>query len=109
MAEFKRETGIEVLLKRMEWGNAWPQLISIATQGQGVDLSHVGSTWVSSLMNMNAVRPIPSHIVNKIGGDQAFVHSTWSNVVADEDRHAYGIPLSTYVYIVAFRKDLSKP
>ncbi len=106
MAEFKRETGIEVLLKRMEWGNAWPQLISIATQGQGVDISHVGSTWVSSLMNMNAVRPIPSHIVNKIGGDQAFVHSTWSNVVAEEDRHAYGIPLSAYVYIVAFRKDL---
>ncbi|MEO8354299.1 MAG: extracellular solute-binding protein, partial [Chloroflexota bacterium] len=106
MAEFKRETGIEVLLKRMEWGNAWPQLISIATQGQGVDLSHVGSTWVSSLMNMNAVRPIPSHIVNKIGGDQAFVHSTWSNVVAEEDRNAYGIPLSAYVYIVAYRKDL---
>lgn len=106
MENFKRETGIEVRLKRMEWGNAWPQLISIATQGQGVDISHVGSTWVSSLMTMNALRALPSHIVNKLGGEQAFVHSTWTNVVAEDDRNAYGIPLSSYVYIVAYRKDL---
>jgi multiple sugar transport system substrate-binding protein len=106
MAEFKRETGIDVRLKRMEWGDAWPQLISIATQGQGVDISHVGSTWVSSLMTMNALRPIPTHLINKIGGEQTFVHSTWTNVVAEDDRNVYGVPLSAYVYIVAYRKDL---
>ena len=106
MSAFKRETGIDVHLKRMEWGNAWSQLISIATQGHGADISHVGSTWVSSLMTMNALRPIPTHLVNKIGGEQAFVHSTWTSVVSEEDRHTYGIPLSAYVYIVAYRKDL---
>src|SRR5215216_1816743 len=106
MSDFKRETGVDVRLKRMEWGNAWPQLISIATQGQGADISHVGSTWVSSLMTMNSLRAIPNHIVNKIGGAQAFVHSTWTNVVTEEDRQVYGIPLSAYVYIVAYRKDL---
>jgi ABC-type glycerol-3-phosphate transport system substrate-binding protein len=106
IADFKNETGIDVQLKRMEWDDAWPQLISIATQGQGVDVSHVGSTWVSSLMNMNSLRPMPSHLVNKIGSDQAFVHSTWSSVLSEDDRHAYGVPLSAYVYIVAYRKDL---
>ena len=108
MSDFKRETGVEVQLKRMEWGNAWPQLISIATQGQGADISHIGSTWVSSLMTMNALRAIPNHLVNKIGGEQVFVHSTWTNVVAEDDRQVYGIPLSAYVYIVAYRKDLLK-
>lgn len=106
MSDFKRETGVDVHLKRMEWGNAWGQLISIATQGHGADISHVGSTWVSSLMTMNAVRPIPNHLVSKIGGEQAFVHSTWTNVTSEEDRNVYGIPLSAYVYIVAYRKDL---
>jgi multiple sugar transport system substrate-binding protein len=106
MSDFKRETGVDVHLKRMEWGNAWPQLISIATQGQGADISHVGSTWVSSLMTMNSLRAIPNPIVNKIGGEQSFVHSTWTNVVAEDDRLVYGIPLSAYVYIVAYRKDL---
>ncbi|MCI0553785.1 MAG: extracellular solute-binding protein [Anaerolineae bacterium] len=108
MSSFKRETGIEVNLKRMEWGEAWPQLISISTQGQGADISHVGSTWVSSLMTMNSLRPIPAQLISKVGSDQAFVHSTWANVVAEEDRQPYGIPLSAYVYVVAYRKDLLK-
>ena len=106
MVDFKRETGIEVHLKRMEWDNAWPQLIAIATQGQGADISHVGSTWVSSLMTMNSVSPIPNQLISKIGGEQAFIHSTWKNVTSEEDRNVYGIPLSAYVYIVAYRKDL---
>lgn len=106
MSVFKRETGIDVNIKRMEWGNAWSQLIGIATQGHGADISHVGSTWVSSLMTMNALRPIPIHLVGKIGGEQAFVHSTWSSVVAEEDRLPYGIPLSAYVYVIAYRRDL---
>lgn len=106
MATFKRETGIDVTLKRMEWDDAWPQLIGIATQGQGVDISHVGSTWVSSLITMNALRPIPPYLINKMGGEQAFIHSTWSSVVAEGDRHAYGVPFNAYVYVVAYRKDL---
>lgn len=106
MANFKRETGIDVRLKRMDWSNAWGQLIGIATQGGGADISHVGSTWVSSLMTMNAVSPIPRNLIAKVGSEQAFVHSAWSNVTAEEDRNTYGIPLSTYVYVVAYRKDL---
>ena len=106
LSQFKRETGVDVMLKRMEWTNAWGQLIGIATQGQGANISHVGSTWVSSLMTMNAVSPIPKNLIAKIGGEQTFVHSAWSNVTAEEDRLTYGVPLSTYLYIVAYRKDL---
>jgi len=106
MSEFKAETGVEVNLKRMSWDTAWQQLISIATQGHDTDISHVGSTWVSSLIAMNAVRPIPTSLIAKIGGEQAFVHSTWASVTSEEDRNVYGIPLSAYVYIIAYRKDL---
>ena len=106
MVDFKKETGVDVNLKRTDWGNAWAHLIDYATRGQGVDISHIGSTWVSSLRTMNALRPIPPHIINKLGSEQAFIHSTWTNVIAEDDRHVYGVPLSAYVYIVAYRKDL---
>jgi ABC-type glycerol-3-phosphate transport system substrate-binding protein len=106
MSSFKRETGIDVHLRRMDWSNAWSQLIAIATQGQGADLSHVGSTWVSSLMTMNAISGIPRNLTARVGGEQAFVHSAWSSVTPEGDRNTYGIPLSTYIYIVAYRKDL---
>jgi len=106
MSVFKRESGVEVKLRRMNWNDAWSQLIGIATQGQGADISHVGSTWVSSLMTMNALSPIHRNLIAKVGGEQAFVHSAWSQVTAEADRNTYGIPVSTYLYIVAYRKDL---
>ncbi len=106
LEDFRKQTGIEVKLTRMQWSNAWQELINISTHGQGADISHVGSTWVSSLVSMNALRPIPPHVITKIGGEESFVHSAWESVTMEEDRHAWGIPLSAYTYAVAYRKDL---
>ena len=106
LAEFQKQTGIEVRLTRMEWPNAWQQLINISTQGQGADISHVGSTWVSSLVSMNALRPIPSHILTKIGSEDSFIHSTWESAKMEEDRNAWALPLSAYTYAIAYRRDL---
>ena len=34
---FQKQTGIEVKLTRMDWSDAWSQLINISTHGQGAD------------------------------------------------------------------------
>jgi ABC-type glycerol-3-phosphate transport system substrate-binding protein len=106
LASFRKQTGIEVKLTRMEWSDAWQQLINISTHGQGADISHVGSTWVSSLVSMNSLRAIPSHVITRIGSEESFVHSTWESVKMEGDRNAWAIPLSAYTYAVAYRKDL---
>ena len=106
LASFRKQTGIEVKLTRMEWSDAWQQLINISTHGQGADISHVGSTWVSSLVSMNSLRAIPSHVITKIGSEESFVHSTWESVKMEGDRNAWAIPLSAYTYAVAYRRDL---
>ena len=103
---FCKQTGIEVKLTRMEWGDAWQHLINISTHGQGADISHVGSTWVSSLVSMNALRTIPSHVVTRIGTEDSFIHSTWQSVMMEGDRNAWALPLSAYTYAVAYRLDL---
>jgi len=106
LADFRKQTGIEVRLTRMEWPNAWQQLINISTQGQGADISHVGSTWVSSLVSMNALRPISSHILTKIGSEESFIHSTWESAKMEGDRNAWALPLSAYTSAIAYRRDL---
>jgi ABC-type glycerol-3-phosphate transport system substrate-binding protein len=106
LASFQKQTNIEVKLTRMDWSNAWQQLINISTHGQGADISHIGSTWVSSLVSMNSVRSIPAHIIAKIGSQDSFVHSAWASVMMEDDRNAWGIPLSAYTYAVAYRRDL---
>ena len=106
LADFGKQTGVEVKLTRMDWTNAWQQLINISIHGQGADISHVGSTWVSSLVSMNSLRPIPPHIVTKIGSEESFVHSAWESGLMEGDRHPWAMPLSTYTYAIAYRKDL---
>jgi len=34
LANFTKETGIEVKPARMQWSDAWPQLINISTRGE---------------------------------------------------------------------------
>ena len=106
LGEFQKQMGIEVQFTRMEWSNAWQQLINISTHGQGADISHVGSTWVSSLVSMNSLRPIPLHVITKIGNEETFIHSTWESARMEEDRNVWAIPLSAYTYAVAYRRDL---
>jgi ABC-type glycerol-3-phosphate transport system substrate-binding protein len=105
LATFQKQTGIEVRFTRMDWSNAWQQLINISTHGQGADISHIGSTWVSSLVSMNSLRSIPAHIITKIGDQESFVHSTWQSIIMENDRNAWGIPLSAYTYAIAYRRD----
>ena len=106
LAGFKKQTGIDVRLTRMEWSDAWGQLINISTRGEGAEISHVGSTWVSSLVSMNALRAIPSHVITKIGSEESFVHSAWESAKMENDHNAWSIPLSAYTYAVAYRRDL---
>lgn len=106
LAYFQKQTGIEVNLIRMEWSDAWQHLINISTHGQGADISHVGSTWVSSLVSMNSLRAIPSHVITKIGSQESFVHSAWESVKMEGDWNAWAIPVSAYTYAVAYRRDL---
>jgi multiple sugar transport system substrate-binding protein len=106
LASFREQTGVEVKLTRLGWSNAWQELINISTHGQGADISHVGSSWVSSLVSMNSLRPIPPHVITKIGSEESFVHSAWESMIMDEHRHAWAIPLSAYTYAVAYRRDL---
>jgi len=106
LADFQKQTGIEVKFTRMDWSDAWQRLINISTHGQGADISHIGSTWVSSLVSMNSLRSIPAHIITKIGSPDSFVHSAWGSILMEEDRNAWGIPLSAYTYAIAYRRDL---
>lgn len=106
LASFQKQAGVEVKLKGMEWSDAWQQLINISTHGQGADISHIGSTWVSSLVSMNSLRSIPAHIITKIGSQESFVHSAWASVMMEDDRNAWAVPLSAYTYAIAFRRDL---
>jgi len=106
LEEFRAQTRIDVKVRKMTWGMAWPELMSVAAQAHGPDISHIGSTWVSSLVTMNALRPISSEFIQHIGGAETFPSAIWQGAVIEGDKQVWAIPWSTYAYMVAYRKDL---
>jgi multiple sugar transport system substrate-binding protein len=103
---FEAETGHTVQLHVLQWEYAWSELLSYALHGHGPDVSHVGSTWVSSLVKMDALRPFTSKEVREVGGAKAFLNPCWSSVVLPEDETAWALPWTSYIFLLLYRRDL---
>lgn len=54
--DFEPRPGVHT--QRMDWADAWDELMRIALYSQGPDVSEIGSTWLSSLIEMDALRPL---------------------------------------------------
>ncbi len=104
--EFGAKFGTKVRLRNMTWNVAWTDLLTIASQGKGPDVSHIGGTWVSSLVAMNALRPFKPHEIQSMGGPAAFMAPTWQSGVVVGDERVWAIPWTGYIYVICYRKDL---
>jgi ABC-type glycerol-3-phosphate transport system substrate-binding protein len=101
--EFQQIRDVQIKLEQMEWEDAWAKLLSYALTGKSPDVSHVGSTWVSSLVGMNAVRSFSPREVGAMGGVKAFVPTAWQSATLDDT--VYSIPWSSFTFLVFYRRD----
>ncbi len=106
LENFQNEYRVRVRLRLQTWENAWQELFTIITQGKGPDVSHVGSTWCNSLVEMNALRPFTSREVAAIGGSRAFVASDWKSVTLAGDSQVWAVPWYSYLYLICYRRDV---
>jgi len=105
LAEFEQIRHIKIELTTMSWERAWAKLLTYALQGEGPDVSHVGSTWVSSLVTMNAVREFSPREVETLGGAQAFTAPAWQSATLQGDPRVWSIPWSSFTFLVLYRRD----
>lgn len=105
LREFEQERGIHVNLRIQTWETAWHELLMWGLYGQGPDVSQVGSTWATSLMGMNAVRPFLENDVRMVGGPYSFLPQCW---LSAQDPGGYAIsslPWTSYTFVLAYRRD----
>jgi multiple sugar transport system substrate-binding protein len=105
LSEFEQIRHIKIELTSMSWERAWPKLLAYALQGQGPDISHVGSTWVSSLVTMNAVREFSPREVETMGGAQVFTAPAWQSATLQGDPRIWSMPWSSFTFLVLYRRD----
>ena len=104
--EFKARFHIFVQHRLLPWDSALSELMTVALQSQGPDVSQIGSTWLGSLTGMIALRMFREAEVDLFGGRQAFLPSAWegSTLLGGED--LYAIPWITDVRVIAYRRDI---
>ncbi len=105
--EFQEQRpNVKINLLTMSWENAWPNLLAHALYGKGADVSHIGSTWGSSLVAMNAVRQFKPQEIELLGGPQAFVPSAWESAGVAGIDGIWSMPWSFFTFMIIYRRDL---
>lgn len=106
ISQFTAQSGIQVRLRPMVWDTAWADLFSYTTFGNGPQVSHVGNTWVSSLVRMHALRPFKSDEIVDMGGAPEFMAPNWQTGLLPGDKRVWAIPWTAWSYVICYRKDL---
>lgn len=104
--EFGEANHVRVRISPMTWANAWTDLLTIASHGRGPDISHIGGSWTSSLIMMNALRPFLASELEHLGGVSAFMRPTWLSTSLVGSDKCYAIPWTGYIYVICYRRDM---
>lgn len=108
LKQFEVQTHIHVKLRVFDWLSARTELDRIAVHGQGPDVSEIGSTWVTELIAMNALRSFMTPELAKIGRPQDFAKASWKTVHIEGDDSIRAIPWHAETYVIHYRKDWLK-
>lgn len=104
LEQFTAETGIRVRLRLLAWDSAWSMFVRSALYGDGPDLSEVGTTWVSDLVGMNALRPYSAAEIAAVGRAGAFFPAAWKTTGLSD--RTWAIPWMAGARLIFYRPRL---
>ena len=104
--QFETETGGHVNVTVLEWETAWSEVLRTALYRHGPDISEMGSTWVSSLVGMNSLRPFSNEEMAVLGGPSNFIPSLWDSGKLAGEKRVWAIPWLGYTRVIYYRRDL---
>jgi len=58
LSQFSQTSRIKTENIQYSWEQIWRELVNIGIYRRGPDLAEVGTSWIESLVEMNAIRPI---------------------------------------------------
>lgn len=89
-----------------DWVQGRSELIRAALYHHGADVSEVGTTWISDLIAMNALRPFTQAEVDLIGSAGAFLPAAWRTAHFSDEPTIWSIPWLSETFTLHYRKDL---
>ena len=106
LSNYEAKTRCQVHWTSMAWVGAWSQLLSIALYQKGADVSEIGTSWLGSLIEMQALRPFNSFEIRRLGGAESFATSSWQTCYLPDDNRIMAIPWYLDIPLLVYRRDL---
>jgi multiple sugar transport system substrate-binding protein len=91
---------------QFDWGEYWREIVNIGIYRRGADVAEIGSTWLESLVGMNALAEFSPRDLGKYGGRQDFFPSVWQNVTTENGAQVWGIPSRVDTRLIVYWKDM---
>jgi multiple sugar transport system substrate-binding protein len=88
------------------WGTLFSTLKKAAFQKRGAEVAEIGSTWLGSLVAMNALRPFSPAEITRLGGVNIFYPPLWESTFVIGDRRVWAIPWLCGTRIVFYWRDM---
>jgi multiple sugar transport system substrate-binding protein len=106
--EFEQQFHVQTQLQQQSWGNAWSELVKVSLYNHGPDVSEIGSTWVNDLNAMNSLLPFSKQQIDDLGGEEAFLPSSWKSGVLPQTGEVLAVPWLADTRLLFYRRDLLK-
>jgi multiple sugar transport system substrate-binding protein len=72
----------------------------------GLNVSEVGSTWIGSLADADALRPFSGSDVEQLGGMTSFIETSWSGATLVNDERVLSIPWLADTRVIYYWRDV---
>lgn len=104
--DFEAQFNAQVRHRKLNWETAWNDLVQIALYQKGPDVSEIGTTWLGSVAEMQAIRPFSDEDFGLLGGIEAFLPSAMDNCRLPGDSRVWSIPWFLDTRLIHYRRDL---
>jgi len=98
--------GVKCRLRLMRWESAWNELVRVALDRVGPNVSQIGTTWVGNLAAMDVLRPFTLKEIEALGGSSAFLSSSWETALFVDQPQFWAIPWLATSRVIYYWRDL---
>jgi multiple sugar transport system substrate-binding protein len=89
LAGFKAETGIDVRVTMLDWGEAWRRISTAMESTKGPDVLQLGTTWVSRFASQGKLAPLDAYTSDI--KPRRFIEAAWATTHVDGDPAIYAV------------------
>lgn len=106
--QFEAKTRRKVELVPFKWKTGWNELLSISLHNRGPDVSHIGNTWLGSLVSIQALRAFSKSELDCISDQKKILPNAWKTTLIPNKSQQFAIPWTLDTRVILYRRDWLK-